>query len=62
MPAERASLDIDALLRIILVLVIVWLAIEILEGVIGFLLPGPLSSLVGLVLLALIVAWYLDVI
>ena len=59
MPADRAALDVDDLLKIVLVLVIVWLAISIVEDVIGFLF-GPLSSLVGLVLLLVLVLWYFD--
>lgn len=61
MPAERAALDLDDLLRIILVLVIVWLVIEILTEFLGFLF-GPLSSAVGLLLLVVLVLWYFDVI
>lgn len=61
MAAERAALDLDDLLRIILVLVIVWLVIEILTEFLGFLF-GPLSSAVGLLLLAVLVLWYFDVI
>lgn len=59
MPAERAALDIDDLLKIILALVIVWLAIEILSEFLG-LIFGPLSSVVGLVLLVVLVLWYFD--
>lgn len=58
---ERAALDIDDLLKIILVLVIVWLAISITEDVLG-LLFGPLSSVVGFILLVVLVLWYFDVI
>lgn len=61
MPAERAALDVDDLLKIILVLVIVWLAIEVVTEFLGFLF-GPLSSVIGLVLLAVLVLWYFDVI
>ncbi len=59
MPTERAALDIDDLLKIILVLVIIWLAISILEDLLG-LIFGPLSSVVGLVLLVVLVLWYFD--
>ena len=59
MAADRAALDVDDLLKIILVLVIVWLAISVLEDVLG-LLFGPLSSVVGLVLLVVLVLWYFD--
>lgn len=59
MSFDRGALDVDDLLKIVLVLVIVWLAISIVEDVIGFLF-GPLSSLVGVVLLAVLVLWYFD--
>jgi hypothetical protein len=61
MSRERAALDIDDLLKIILVLVIVWLVIEVITEFLGFLF-GPLSSAVGLVLLVVLVLWYFDVI
>lgn len=61
MTRERAALDIDDLLKIILVLVIVWLVIEVITEFLGFLF-GPLSSAVGLVLLVVLVLWYFDVI
>ena len=61
MTADRAALDIDDLLKIILVLVIVWLVIEVITEFLGFLF-GPLSSAVGLVLLVVLVLWYFDVI
>lgn len=59
MPAERAALDVDDLLKIILVLVILWLAIEILSEFLG-LVFGPLSSVVGLILLVVLILWYFD--
>ncbi len=58
---DRAALDIDDLLKIILLLVIVWLVIEVLSEFLG-LLFGPLSSVVGVILLIVLVAWYFDVI
>lgn len=60
MPPERGALDVDDLLKIVLVLVIVWLAISIVEEIVGLLLPGPLSSVVGLLLLVILVLWYFD--
>lgn len=58
---ERADLDMEDLLKIILGLVIVWLLIEVVSEFLG-LLFGPLSSVVGLLLLAVLVLWYFDVI
>jgi hypothetical protein len=61
MAMERADLDMEDLLKIILGLVIVWLLIEVVSEFLG-LLFGPLSSVVGLLLLAVLVLWYFDVI
>ena len=56
---DRAAIEVETLLKIVLVLVIVWLALEILGGVIRFVL-GPLPEIVGLVIVVLIVLWLLD--
>lgn len=61
MSADRAALDTDDLLKIVLVLVVVWLAIEVLSEFLQ-LVFGPLSSIVGLILLAVLLLWYFDVI
>lgn len=62
MPAERAALDIDDLLKIVLVLVIVWLVLEVLESVLSITLGlfSSLPSIIGLLVIALIVLWYFD--
>jgi hypothetical protein len=59
-------MDVDDLLRILLVLVIVWVALEVVTELFEFLL-GPLFGLlsllkpvIGLVVLALIVLWLVD--
>ncbi len=56
---NRGSLDVEDLLKIILVLVIAWIAIEIVFEVISFVF-APLSSVVGLLILVLIVLYFLD--
>ena len=56
---DRATVEVETLLKVILVLVIVWLALEILGGVVRFVL-GPLPEIVGLVIVVLIVLWLLD--
>lgn len=56
---SRGDLDADTLLRIVLVLVIIWIAVEILEAVVD-LVFGPFKSLFGLVIIVLIVLWLLD--
>jgi len=61
MTADRAALDTDDLMKIVLVLVIVWLAIEVLSEFLQ-LVFGPLSSVVGLLLLVVLLLWYFDVI
>lgn len=62
MLGTRAGIDVEDLLKIVLLLVVVWIALEIVGmilGTIGWLL-GPLQPLLGLVILALIVLWLLD--
>ncbi|WP_232686847.1 DUF7554 family protein [Halobacterium zhouii] len=59
---SRGNLDVDDLLKIVLVLVIIWLALEVLEAIVGT-LAGILhlaTPVVGLVVLALLVLWLLD--
>lgn len=59
----RAKLDVDDLLRVLLVLVIIWLALELISEVLSMVL-GPFFALakplIGLVVLALIVLWLVD--
>ena len=58
----RGKLDVEDLLRLVLVLVVVWLVLEIVGGVLGILagLLGPLRPLLGVVVVALIVLWLFD--
>jgi hypothetical protein len=62
MRPTRAAVEVEDLLKVVLVLVVVWLALEIVEGFLGVLgwLFGPLRGLLGLVVLLLIVLWLLD--
>jgi hypothetical protein len=62
MLGNRGSLEVEDLLKVILVLVIVWIIISIVGQLIDGLaaLLGPLQPLLGLVVLALIVLWLLD--
>lgn len=58
----RGKIEVETLLKILLVLAIVWLALEILElflGALRFVL-APLPKLVGIVLIVLIVLYLLD--
>jgi len=56
---DRGALEVEDLLKLVLVLVIVYIAVDLLFEIIGFVF-GPLSNLVGLVIIVLIVAWFLD--
>lgn len=59
----RGAIDVEDLLKVVLVLVIIWLGINVLEEFLGLLLGslfGLLQPLLGLVILALIVLWLLD--
>jgi len=55
----RGDIEVETLLKIVLVLVVVWIAVEILESVLSFVL-GPLQPVFGLVIIVLIVLWLLD--
>jgi len=50
---DRAELDVDTLLKILLVLLVVWIGLEVVEGVLGIFagLLGPLQPLLGFVLI-----------
>lgn len=56
---DRAELEVESLLKIVLVLVVVWLALQILGEFVNTLaaLVGPV---IGLLIAALIVLWLLD--
>jgi hypothetical protein len=56
---KRGALDAEDLLKIVLLLVIVWIGIEILGEIVDFLV-GPLSSILGVIIIVLIVLWLLD--
>jgi len=58
----RGKIDVETLLQIILVLILVWLALEVLDlafGLLGAVL-GPFTNIFGLIITALIVLWLLD--
>lgn len=58
----RGGIDVEDLLKLVLVLVVVWLLVEILGGVFGLLrgVFGLLPDLLGVIILVLIVLWLLD--
>jgi purine-cytosine permease-like protein len=59
MLGTRAGMDVEDLLKIVLVLVAVLVALEIVDLALGILF-GPLKPLVGVVIFVLIVLWFLD--
>lgn len=58
----RAKLDVDDLLKIVLVLVAIWLGLSIVSKTIDAFtdILGPASDVIGLVVLLLLVLWLLD--
>jgi hypothetical protein len=59
---NRAALDVDDLLKLVLVLVVVWLVLEILGEVLDVVwgIFRLLPSVIGVVLVVLIVLWLVD--
>ncbi|UVE51208.1 hypothetical protein KU306_04815 [Haloferax larsenii] len=62
MRPDYGGIEVEDLLKIVLVLVVVWLALEILGEVLGLFtaLLGPFRPVLGLVVVVLIVLWLLD--
>jgi hypothetical protein len=56
------DIDTDTLLKVILVLVVVWLALEVLEAAVDVLqfILVPLPKLLGVAIIVLIVLYLLD--
>jgi hypothetical protein len=59
---DRAAVEAEDLLKIILVLAVIWLVLEVVESAFDLLgaLLGPLRPLLGVAVVALIVLWFLD--
>ncbi|KAB7516539.1 hypothetical protein DM867_02770 [Halosegnis rubeus] len=59
---ERGVMDEDGVLKLVLVLVALWVGLEILGAILDvtFTLLGALDSIIGLIIIALIVAFLLD--
>jgi hypothetical protein len=59
---DRGALEVEDLLKIVLVLVIVYLVVnivfDVIEGTLSLLFGLP--NLIGLLVVVLIVAWFLD--
>ena len=62
MSRTRAELDVDSLLKVLLVLVVVWLATELVGVIFGALaaLLELAQSVIAVVILVLVVLWLLD--
>lgn len=62
MMPDRAKLDADSLIRIVLVLVLIWVGLEIVGEILDIFswFLGPLQPLLGLAVVAIIVLWLLD--
>lgn len=58
----RADIDVDTLLKVVLVLAVIWLGLEILGAFLGALafILEPLPKVFGLVLIILIVLYLFD--
>jgi hypothetical protein len=59
---DRADIDADTLVKIILVLVVAWLLLAIVSEVLELFVAvlGPLQPILGFLVLLLIVLWLLD--
>lgn len=59
---HRGAVDVDDLLKVVLILIAVWLVLEILGQIVQITLGvfGWLRPVIGLVLLVLIALWLLD--
>jgi hypothetical protein len=58
----RAAIEVETLLKVVLVLVIVWIGLEIVQEVLGLFawLLRPIGPLIGLLVAVLIALWLLD--
>jgi len=62
MHADRASIEAESLLRIVLALVVVWLVLEVVGEILELFtfVVGLIRPLLGLLVLALIALWLFD--
>jgi len=58
----RADIEVESLLKIILVLVLVWIGLRVLDAFFDLLgsLFGLVTNFFGIIIVALIVLWLLD--
>lgn len=59
---DRAAIDVETLLKVVLVLVVIWIVLEILGEILDIALGlfGFLRPILGLVILVIIILWLLD--
>ena len=59
---RRGSLEVEDLLKIILILVVVWIGLEIIGEALGLLtgLIGFLPDILSLVIIIVVILWLLD--
>lgn len=58
----RGKIEVETLLKLILILVLIWLGLAILGEFVDLIarILGPFFNLIGLIIVALIVLWLLD--
>lgn len=58
----RANLDVDTLLKLVLILVVVWLGLSIVSKFVHTFtaILGPASDVIGLIVLVLLLLWLVD--
>jgi hypothetical protein len=59
---DRADIEAESLLLVILALVVVWIALEVVSELLGLLgwLLGPFKPVLGLAIIVIIVLWLTD--
>lgn len=59
---RRGVIEVETLLKVILVLVLIWIVLEILGEIVqtSLALLGPFRPLLGLAIVILIILWLLD--
>lgn len=58
-PMDRGTITVETLLKILLVLVIVWIALDVIDQALDTIL-GPFQPVLGLIIVLLIILWLLD--
>lgn len=59
---DRGELEVESLLQIVLVLVVIWIALEIVGEIVGIATAtiGAVRPFIGVIVVAIIVLWLLD--